>query len=64
MLFHPMHERMEALKVGQKHKKIVEEKLFQKVYVIAIQKETFEKVYNFLESEADIEEQIKQWNMI
>ena len=55
-----MHERMEALKVGQKHKKIVEEKLFQKVYVIAIQKETFEKVYNFLESEADIEEQIKQ----
>lgn len=30
MLFHPMHERMEALKVGQKHKKIVEEKLFQK----------------------------------
>lgn len=60
MLFHPMHERMEALKVGQKHKKIVEKKLFQKVYVIAIQKETFEKVYNFLESEADIEEQIKQ----
>lgn len=52
-LFHPMSERMEAVKVGQKHVKIVKERLFKKVFIIAIQKETFDAVYNFLESEAN-----------
>lgn len=52
VLFHPMSEHMEASKVGQKHTRVVNEKLFRKVFIMAIQKETFEAVYNFLESEA------------
>ena len=47
-----MSEHMEAAKVGQKHTKVVNEKLFRKVFIMAIQKETFEAVYDFLESEA------------
>lgn len=39
-------------KVGQKHAKVVNDNIFNKVFVIAIQKETFEAVYDFLESEA------------
>ncbi len=52
VLFHTMSEHMEAAKVGQKHTKVVNEKLFRKVFIMAIQKETFEAVYDFLESEA------------
>lgn len=52
VLFHPMSEHMEALKVGRKHAKVVKDNLFKKVFVMAIQKETFEAVYDFLESEA------------
>lgn len=51
-LFHPMNEKMENEKVKQKHAKIVKDSLFKKVLVIAIQKGTFEAVYDFLESEA------------
>ena len=54
-LFHPMSERMKASKVGQKHSKVVKENLFKKVCVMAVQKETFEAVYDFLESEANDE---------
>lgn len=51
-LFHPISDRMEAAKIGQKQSKVLKEKLFKSVFVIAIQKETFEAVYEFLESEA------------
>lgn len=51
-LFHPMSEYMEAAKVEKKYTKIVKEDLFKKVFIMAIQKETFEAVYDFLESEA------------
>lgn len=54
-LFHPMSEHMEASKVGQKHIRVVNENLFKKVFVMAIQKGTFEAVYDFLESEANDE---------
>lgn len=54
-LFHPMSERMEAEKVGKKHTNVVNENLFKKVFVMAIQKETFEAVYDFLEKEANDE---------
>lgn len=50
-LFHPMSEHIEAVKVGQKHTKVVNEGLFKKVFIMVIQKETFDAVYNFLESE-------------
>ena len=50
-LFHPISERMEASKVGQKHTKVVRESLFKKVFIVAIQKDTFDAVYDFLESE-------------
>ena len=54
-LFHTMSEHMEAVKVGQKHTKVVKEGLFKKVFIMAIQKETFDAVYDFLESEANDE---------
>ncbi|GLG90653.1 DUF1837 domain-containing protein [Drancourtella massiliensis] len=50
-LFHPMSERIKATKVGQKYIRVVNENLFKKVYILIIQKETFEAVYNFLERE-------------
>lgn len=50
-LFHTISERMEANKVGKKHTNIIKENLFNKVYIVAIQKETFDAVYDFLESE-------------
>lgn len=54
-LFHPMSEHIEAVKVGQKHTKVIKEGLFKKVFIMAIQKETFDAVYDFLESEANDE---------
>lgn len=54
-LFHPMSEHMEAVKIGKKHTKVVNEGLFKKVFIIAIQKETFDAVYDFLESEVNDE---------
>lgn len=54
-LFHPMLERMEAPKVKQKYTRVANENLFKKIFVMAIQKETFEAVYDFLESEANDE---------
>ena len=51
-LFHPLSEHIEASKINKKLTKIVEENLFNKVFIMAIQKETFETVYKFLESEA------------
>lgn len=46
-----MSERIKATKVGQKYIRVVNENLFKKVYILIIQKETFEAVYNFLERE-------------
>lgn len=43
---------MEANKVGKKYTKVVQEGLFKKVFIMVIQKETFDAVYDFLESEA------------
>lgn len=51
-LFHPLYDSMNACNVGQKYTKVINEKLFKKVFIMAIQKETFEKIYDFLESEA------------
>lgn len=54
-LFHPISERMEAAKIGKKYTNVVKENLFKKVFVMTIQKETFEAVYDFLEREANDE---------
>lgn len=51
-LFHSMPERVEAAKISQKRTRVMNENLFNQVFVIAIQKETYEAVYEFLESEA------------
>lgn len=56
VLFHPMSERMEAAKVGQKYNRVIRDNLFNKVAIVAVQKGTFEAVYDFLESEAQDEE--------
>mgnify|MGYP003306605750 CR=1 FL=1 len=50
-----MDERMKKAKVGQKYDKVNNESLFNKLFVVVIQKETFESVYDFLESEANDE---------
>ncbi len=50
-----MSEHMEAVKIEKKHTKVVKEGLFKKVFIMAIQKETFDAVYDFLESEANDE---------
>ena len=54
-LFHPMLECMEKSEVGQKYSKVVNEKLFKKVIVMAIQKEAFTDIYDFLDSEVNDE---------
>lgn len=56
VLFHPLSERMDAAQVEKKYIRIVDEKLFNQVIVVAIQKSTFEAVYAFLESEAQDED--------
>lgn len=52
-LFHNLDDRMEIEEIDKKQKKVVQEKLFHKVYVLAIQKGTFEKVFEFLSSEVE-----------
>lgn len=54
-LFHSMSNRIEVSKVAEKYTKVVKENIFKKVFVMAIQKETFEAVYNFLNSEVNDE---------
>ena len=38
--------------ITKKHEKVIAENLFRKVFIVAVQKGTFEAVYAFLESEA------------
>lgn len=56
VLFHPITEKIEENKIKQKQSKIVEENIFKKTIVMAIQKSTFEAVFDFLEGEAKDEE--------
>ena len=59
-LFHPTtSERIDATIVGKKHAKIVEAQYFKNALVVAIQKGTFEAVYDFLNSEANDETSIQ-----
>lgn len=51
VLFHPMTEQIDAVKIGKKYNRILKEKKFNNVFIITIQKETFEAVYDFLASE-------------
>ena len=44
--------------IASKQKRITYEKCFQKAYLIAIQKETYQKVYNYIESESKNEPDI------
>ncbi len=50
-LFHPLVDRMDAKKVCVKQKRIINENLFDSVIVIAVQEETYDELYEFLESE-------------
>lgn len=55
VLFHPLSESVSEKNVGIKYKKIIEQNIFKNVLVIAIQKETFQAVFDFLESEIENE---------
>ena len=52
VLFHPMTERINSIKIGKKYGKIAKDKIFDNVFIITMQKQTYEAVYDFLESEA------------
>lgn len=51
VLFHPLSDSMENKAIEKKYSDVVKEKLFNKTFIIAIQKSTYTAVYNFLESE-------------
>lgn len=52
-LFHPLGEKVDIKRIENKYNRVVNEKLFKKVYVVTIQKETYQAIYDFLESEAN-----------
>ena len=56
VLFHPMVEKIEENKIKQKYNRAIKENLFNKTMVMAIQKSTFEEVFEYLEGEAQDEE--------
>ena len=52
-LFHTMTDKMGEQEVEKKYRKIVDEGIFNRIIVIAVQKNTFEAVYEFLKSEVE-----------
>lgn len=58
-LFHPTSERVASGPIGRKYSRIVEAQRFKNTFVVAIQKGTFEAVYDFLNSEANDETSIQ-----
>ena len=55
VLFHPLNNPMEVDRVKKKYSEIVNNELFKKLIVIAIQKDTYSVVYDFLIREANNE---------
>ncbi|MBQ2851339.1 MAG: hypothetical protein IJE77_12725, partial [Thermoguttaceae bacterium] len=56
-IFHPTSELVASGPIGRKYSRIVEAQRFKNAFVVAIQKGTFEAVYDFLNSEANDETQ-------
>ena len=52
VLFHPICEEADPRKIQGNHEKTKKASIFSKVRTVAIQKETYEAVFRFLESEA------------
>ena len=52
VLFHPICEEAAPQKIQGKHEKTRKAAIFSKIRTVAIQKETYEAVFRFLESEA------------
>ena len=53
VLFQNLNDKVENRIPKSKQKKIEEENIFNKVYAISLQKETYQKVYEFIKEEAD-----------
>ncbi len=53
VLFNPIEEKVDCVKVEAKHNRVASEKLFASLITVAIQKSTYDAVYRFLESEAN-----------
>ena len=53
VLFHPMTDLFNEKNISNKQNSVVKENLFKNVLIIAIQKETYQAVYDFLKSEAN-----------
>ena len=56
VLFHPLSEEADPDKVRLKHNSTIRAAIFHKTRTVAIQKETYEAVFRFLESEAAADE--------
>lgn len=53
-LFHDINEKFTQEHIKDKKERIDKENLFKKVYVVGIQKETYQNVYNFLNEESQL----------
>ena len=51
IVFNPLDDKIDVTKIAKKQINVQESNCFKKVYVVAMQKETFDAVYAFLESE-------------
>jgi hypothetical protein len=52
-LFSSMSSKVEVSTIESKTKKLKEENLFKMLFVLSIQKGTYEKVYSFLKEESE-----------
>lgn len=55
VLFNPLTDLIDAKKIGRKYSKVIVDGLFKKVFIICVQKGTYQAVYKFLEGEINNE---------
>lgn len=53
-VFHSLQDQISETAISSKHTRVVDKKCFRRVYLVAIQKETYDKVFQFLKGESDL----------
>ncbi len=51
-LFNQLSDPIEEQSISEKHQKVVDGAKFKEAYVIAIQQETYQEIFDFIESES------------
>ncbi len=51
-LFNQLSDPIEEQSISKKHKKVVDSAIFKEAYIIAIQQETYQEIFDFIESES------------